>query len=82
MGETMERKDEELVAHLIPHNEELRVLMENHRLYESRLEDFNRRPYLTTQEAVEKKRLQKLKLAGRDRIEAILAEYRKNQKTE
>jgi hypothetical protein len=40
------------------------------------LETFNRRPYLTTAETIERKRLQKLKLAGRDRIEQILAQHR------
>jgi hypothetical protein len=32
--------------------------------------------YLTPEEEVQKKKIQKLKLAGRDRIEAILAKYR------
>jgi hypothetical protein len=31
---------------------------------------------LTNEEEVEKKRIQKLKLAGRDKIEAILAKHR------
>ena len=75
----MEKRDEELIASLIPQNEELRRLMEEHDLYESQLEELNKRPYLTTEETLEKRKIQKQKLAGRDRIEAILAEYRQNQ---
>ncbi len=72
----MEKWDEELIARLLPHNEELRKCIEEHRNYEEQLEQFSQRPYLTTEEALEKKRIQKLKLAGRDRIEAILAKSR------
>ena len=78
----METRDEKLIASLIPQNEELRQLMENHDRYENQLVELNKRPYLTTEEALEKKVLQKQKLAGRDRIEAILAEYRQGQDTE
>ena len=74
----MEKRDEDLVIRLLaePGNEELRRLMGEHRDYEARLDEFNKRVYLNDQEQVERKRLQKLKLAGRDRIEQILAEYR------
>ncbi|MBW1979733.1 MAG: DUF465 domain-containing protein [Deltaproteobacteria bacterium] len=74
----MEKWDEELIAQLLPQNEELRKYVEQHHRYEEQLEEFNSRPYLTTAEALEKKRLQKLKLAGRDKIEAILAKFRQD----
>ena len=51
-----------------------------HLEYERQLEGFNRRPYLTAAETMERKRLQKLKLAGRDRMEQILAKYRQKEK--
>jgi hypothetical protein len=72
----MEKWDEELIARLLPYDEELRSHIEAHQRYEEQLEQFNQRHYLTTEEGLEKKRIQKLKLAGRDRIEAILARYR------
>ena len=75
----MEKRDEELIERLIGQDKELKRLMDAHRQFERQLEDYNRRPYLTNQEAFEKKRIQKLKLAGRDRIESILASHRKNQ---
>ena len=72
----MEKWDEELIARLLPREEELRKYIEAHRQYEARLEAFGQRPYLSTEEEMEKKRIQKLKLAGRDKIEAILAKHR------
>ena len=65
-----------MIARLLPHNEELSRYVEEHRRFEEQLEKFNQRPYLTNEEEVEKKRIQKLKLAGRDKIEAILAKHR------
>ena len=72
----MEKWDEDLIARLLPRDEELRKYVEEHRRYEDKLEQFNQRAYLTTAEEMEKKRIQKLKLAGRDKIETILAKYR------
>ena len=72
----MEKWDEELIGRLLLHNEELRECLEKHRNYEEQLEKFSQRPYLTTEEEIEKRRLQKMKLAGRDKIEAILAKHR------
>jgi uncharacterized protein len=75
----MEKRDEELIQKLLPENEELRLLMESHRQFEFQLEDLNKRLYLTDQETQERKRLQKLKLAGRDRMEQILRDYRQKR---
>lgn len=72
----MEKADEELVARWIDKDPELRRYMEQHREYERILEEYNRRPYLTAAETVERRRIQKLKLAGRDKIEQILKKYR------
>jgi len=72
----MEKKDEELIDQLLPDNEELRLLMTEHREFELKLEDLRKRIYLSDEENVEKKRIQKLKLAGRDRIEQILRAHR------
>ena len=75
----MELRDEELIASLIGQNEELRGLVEAHEDYERQLDEFTKRPYLTSEESMERKRLQKEKLIGKDRIVAILNEYRKHQ---
>jgi uncharacterized protein YdcH (DUF465 family) len=75
----MEQQDLKLIEQLMDRDPELKKHVEEHREYEKRLEEFNRRPYLTSMETMERKRLQKLKLAGRDRIEQILAHYRQQE---
>jgi hypothetical protein len=50
--------------------------MDAHRAYEKRLEELNSLPYLTQEEDEEKRSIQKSKLAGKDRIELILAPHR------
>jgi uncharacterized protein YdcH (DUF465 family) len=75
----MEKSDQELIDQLMDGNPELKKHVEEHREYEKLLEEFNRRPYLTAAETMERKRLQKLKLAGRDRIEQILAQHRQKE---
>ncbi len=77
----MEKADEELVARWIDQDPELKRHIDEHREFERQLEEFNRRPYLTADETVERRRIQKLKLAGRDRIEQILARYRAKEQS-
>lgn len=72
----MEKRDEELIERLISENEELRQLVTEHKAFESQLDELKKRLYLSDEENREKKRVQKLKLAGRDRIEQILKDYR------
>ena len=74
----MERTDEMLIERYIQQDGELKQNVEDHRKLEAALEDFNKRIYLTPQEEIEKKRLQKLKLVSKDRIYVILAKYRKS----
>ncbi len=75
----MERQDLEIIAEWKERDPELKRYLDEHTDFERRLEEFNRRPYLTAAESVERKRLQKLKLAGRDKIEQILAKYRQKE---
>jgi len=75
----MEKRDLEIIQQYISTDAELKRRMEEHEEYERKLQEFNRRIYLTPDEDIEKKRLQKLKLAGRDRIESILAKYRSQE---
>ena len=72
----MEQKDLDLIRELVDNDQELAELWRRHLELEAHLEQLNQRLYLTNEEQVERKRLQKVKLAGRDRMEAILAAYR------
>jgi uncharacterized protein len=75
----MEERDLALIKVWVQQDPELKQRIDEHTEYERRLEEFNRRPYLTAEETLERKRLQKLKLAGRDKIEQILAKYRQKE---
>ena len=72
----MEKRDEELIASLVDRDPELKEKWEEHLTLETQLAELQKRLHLSTEEEVEKKRLQKLKLAGKDRIMAILSKYR------
>ncbi len=72
----MEKRDEELIRSLAEQNDELRSLYDQHVVLEKELAEFNGRLHLSAEEELEKKELQKRKLAGKDRIMAILAEHR------
>jgi uncharacterized protein YdcH (DUF465 family) len=72
----MEKKDEELIASLLDREPELRRYYEEHLDLERQLAGFQQKLYLTPEEEVERKRLQKRKLAGKDKIMDILARHR------
>lgn len=72
----MDAKDEAVLAAWIDKDEELKQMVDEHRSFEKQLAEFNQKLYLTTEEAMEKKRIQKLKLAGKDKIMARLARYK------
>jgi uncharacterized protein len=72
----MEKYEEELIRSLIHRDAELKRCYEEHLELKRQLDDLQSRPFLTPSEEVEKKRLQKTKLAGKDRILEILNKYR------
>jgi len=72
----MEKKDEELIRTLLEREPELRQYYEEHVDLEQRLEAFQQKLYLTSEEELERKRLQKLKLAAKDKIMEILSRHR------
>ncbi len=74
----MERTDELLIERHIQQDGELKKHVEDHRKLEAALEDFNKRIYLTPEEQIEKKKMQKMKLASKDRIYEILSKYRRS----
>jgi uncharacterized protein YdcH (DUF465 family) len=68
--------DEALVERTKRDNDEFRRLLEEHQEYEEKLDLFNDIRFLTSDQEMERKRLQKLKLQGKDRMLAILQQYR------
>jgi uncharacterized protein YdcH (DUF465 family) len=72
----MELKDEQTIVSLLDKDPELRKYYEEHRELEKQLADFQHKHHLTPEEEVEMKKIQKLKLAGKDRMMEILGRYR------
>jgi uncharacterized protein YdcH (DUF465 family) len=72
----MEETDLQLIRKLIPKDKELKRLWDEHQGYEEKLEQLNKRRYLSTEEEMRRKEIQKLKLHGKDKIEEILRKYR------
>jgi uncharacterized protein YdcH (DUF465 family) len=72
----MDKRDEELIRQLLPVDDELRHYYEEHVELENRLTEFNRRLYLSPEQEVAKKDLQKRKLLGKDKIMEILQRHR------
>ena len=75
----MEETDLQLIRKLIPKDKELKKLLDEHQDYEQKLEQLNKRRYLSTEEEMRRKEIQKLKLHGKDKIEQILRRYRSEQ---
>jgi uncharacterized protein len=72
----MEMDEKALIEHLMQTNPEFRQLMTEHLQYERQLEAFNQLRYLTSEQELEKKRVQKTKLRGKDRMAEILKEHK------
>jgi len=72
----VDAKDTQIIMDHLDNNGELKNLWDEHLEYERQLEKIDRKPFLSPEEKVERKRLQLAKLAGKTRIEAILADYR------
>ncbi|MFH2012139.1 MAG: DUF465 domain-containing protein [Pseudomonadota bacterium] len=72
----MEKRDAKLIEKLAETDEELKGYIDEHIKFEKILDEYNKKPYLTPEEEIERKSIQKLKLAGKDRIEEILSKHR------
>lgn len=72
----MEKQDEELIRTLLDRDPELKRFYEEHLELEKQLAALQHKHFLTPEEEIERKRIQKVKLAGKDRIMEILGRYR------
>lgn len=75
----MEAKDEQLIQSLVDRDPELKRYYDEHIQLEKRLAQMNHKGFLNSEEELERKRLQKVKLAGKDRIMEILTKYRERR---
>lgn len=75
----MEAADRELIERMLKRDIRLRRLYDEHERFEEELQRFHKRPFLTEPEEAEQRVLKRKKLAGVDRMMAILAEYRSSE---
>ncbi len=64
-----------LIERVKQENAEFRRLLEDHQDYEVQLVSYDEMRYRTSEQELARKRLQKLKLLGKDRMLAILSQY-------
>lgn len=64
--------DQNLLQNLIDNNPRFRMLYENHNLLEKQLQEFEKRSFLSADDEIEKNKVKKLKLIGKDEMETIV----------
>jgi len=70
---------EELKEILMKENEEFQRLAGEHKSYDEELKELARRRYLTPQEQLREVELKKMKLARKDRMMEIAADYQRQK---
>lgn len=70
-------KEQEIVELLKKENEEFKRLSEEHRSLDILLAEMDSKRYLTSEEEVERKKIQKQKLLKKDRMAELIREYKK-----
>ncbi len=73
--------DSEIKEILKKQNEEYRRLCEEHRQLDEVLAEMNKNKYVTPEEEIERKKIQKQKLLKKDRMAEIIREYKKTAKS-
>lgn len=72
----MEAREEARIRSLLDIEPELRRHYDEHVQLKQRLQELRDKPFLTEEETVEEKTIQKRKLAGKDRMMEILARHK------
>jgi hypothetical protein len=67
---------QEDITQLAAENPHFRMLYEQHQIYEKQWKNYEDSNYLSADDEVERKKIQKLKLAGKDEMNQILAQAR------
>jgi uncharacterized protein YdcH (DUF465 family) len=68
----MLEKDQDLTQRLSEENPRFRKLHEEHLLFEKKLQEYDDKSYLSDEEDIERRKIQKLKLAGKDEMALLL----------
>lgn len=73
----MPEQDQIVIQQLTEESPRFRKLHEEHILFEKKLQEIDERPFLSEEDDIERKKIQKLKLAGKDEMEALLRNFRR-----
>jgi len=65
--------DQTVLQDLIENNSRFRMLYEEHMLFEKQLSEFEKKGFLSAEEELEKNKIKKMKLVGKDEMEKILS---------
>jgi uncharacterized protein YdcH (DUF465 family) len=71
-------KEQEIIESLKKENEEFRKLLEEHHGLDASLAEMDKKVYLTAEEELERKKLQKIKLAKKDKMAEFIRDFRKS----
>lgn len=72
----MDLRDEQAIVSLLDKDPELKKFYDEHQELEKKLSVYQHKHHLTAEEEMEMKRIQKLKLVGKDRMMEIIGKYR------
>ena len=72
----MDQTEVKIIMPLLDKDPELKRYYEEHLELEIKLQSYQNMSYLTPDEEMEEKKLQKLKLVGKDKMMEILSKYR------
>lgn len=72
----MAESEQDLIQRLSEENPRFRKLHEEHILFEKKLQEYEEMTYLSEKEDLERRKIQKLKLAGKDEMEMLLRNMR------
>ncbi len=70
-------KEQEIIEKLKAENEEFRKISEEHRNLDNVLAEIDKKVYLSPEEEMERKNVQKQKLARKDRMAELIRDYKK-----
>lgn len=71
-------KEQEIAESLKKENEEFMKLCEEHHKLEGQLAEIDKKVYLTPEEDLERKKLQKQKLMKKDRMAELIRDFKKS----
>jgi uncharacterized protein YdcH (DUF465 family) len=72
----MKNSKEEFLKRLLKEDEEFRKAYTTHREYDRQIQKLDKKIFLTQFEKVERKKLQKLKLNEKDKMETVISSYK------